>query len=258
VFTVHKKQLIRIFFGFVALWVAVRAGSTLEAPLLDILRRPLNLLTGFRHEAGALIFYHRNYLDQRALRRENELLRKRLIEYGEVAAENERMRALLAFKEQSSFPLLGAKVTGFSSDSWSSVIIIDRGKKSGVKKSDVVVSYLGLVGRVIESAEQTSKVQLISDPSFGVSAFVQRSRQEGLVSGTLGNLLVMKYLPKDADIQPGDVVLTSGMTELFPKGIAVGTVQEVGMELSGLSRYATIRPAAPLSYLEEVLVIIGQ
>jgi rod shape-determining protein MreC len=97
---------------------------------------------------------------------------------------------------------------------------------------------------------------LINDPNFGVSAIVQRSRQEGLISGTLGGSLIMKYLPKDADIQISDVIITSGLTPIYPKGLLIGKVLTLGEELSGLTRYAIIKPAVNLSNIEEVLIII--
>lgn len=97
---------------------------------------------------------------------------------------------------------------------------------------------------------------LINDPDFGVSAVVQRSRQEGLVSGTLGNNLIMRYLPKDADIKVSDIIVTSGLTGKYIKGLLIGRVVEIGDEFSGLSRYCLIKPAVSLSNIEEVLIII--
>jgi rod shape-determining protein MreC len=119
-----------------------------------------------------------------------------------------------------------------------------------------VVNYLGLVGRVIEVSGSASKIMLINDPNLSVSAIAQRSRQEGLVTGTLGNSLVMKYLPADADIEISDTVVTSGFSSNYPKGILIGTVTSINTEFSGLSRYALIKPAAGLSGLEEVLIIV--
>jgi rod shape-determining protein MreC len=119
-----------------------------------------------------------------------------------------------------------------------------------------VVSPQGLVGSIIECAENTSKVLLINDPNQGVSSIVQRSRQEGLVSGTLGTNLIMRYLPDDAQIIVGDVVVTSDLSQVYPKGLLVGRVVNIGREFSGLNRYALVKPVVDLSNLEEVLVII--
>lgn len=118
------------------------------------------------------------------------------------------------------------------------------------------VTFLGLVGRISEAQEFTSKVMLITDPNIGISAIDQRSRQEGLVSGTLGSNLIMRYLPEEPDIKINDTVITSGLNSAYPKGSFIGTVVAIGKEFSGLSSYAIIKPAVNLSDIEEVLIII--
>ncbi|MDD5596088.1 MAG: rod shape-determining protein MreC, partial [Candidatus Omnitrophica bacterium] len=132
----------------------------------------------------------------------------------------------------------------------------NKGSNSWIKRGFVVMSYIGLLGRVVETSQYSSKVMLLNDPSLSVSAIDQRSRQEGLVCGTLESSLVMRYLPKDADIAVSDVIITSGLTNIYPKGLIIGTVVEIGEEFSGLSRYASIKPAVNLSSIEEVLIII--
>jgi len=119
-----------------------------------------------------------------------------------------------------------------------------------------VINGDGLVGRVVESSGSNSKVLLINDPSQGVPAIVQRTRQQGLVNGSLGANLIMRYLPDDAQIVPGDTIVTSDLSRVYPKGLIVGTVVNAGKEFSGLSIYAIVRPAAELYNIEEVLVII--
>jgi rod shape-determining protein MreC len=118
------------------------------------------------------------------------------------------------------------------------------------------ITYLGLLGRVAETSESTSKIMLVSDPDMGVSGLIQRSRQEGLVCGTLGSHLIMKYLPEEADIKVSDIVVTSGLSQEYPKGLLIGRVIDIGREFSGLSRYAVIEPAVKLSNIEEVLIIV--
>jgi len=183
-------------------------------------------------------------------------LKQKLNAQEETYLENKRLKQLLAFKQKTSYKVIAARVIGASADNWSSAIIIDKGSASGIKRGYVSVTYLGLVGRVIEVAESSSKILLMNDKDFGVSGIVQRSRQEGLVSGNLGSNLIMKYLPKDCDIKVDDVILTSGLTEAFPKGLLIGTVTDIGEELSGLTRYCLIKPAVNLSNIEELFIII--
>ncbi len=223
---------------------------------LNILRSPLILLRVINREIGGIIFYHRNMAENERLRNQVDFLRQKLNAASQVYLENKRLNSLLSLKQKSPYRVIPARVIARSPDSWSSVVIIDKGSLNGIREGLVAITYLGLAGRVIETSSSTSKVMLINDSGLGISAIVQRSRQEGLISGTLGTYLIMRYLPKDADIKVNDVVITSGLTDNFPKGLIIGTVRDVGEEFSGLSRYAIVRPAVNLSNVEEVLIIV--
>ncbi len=252
-----KKRSV-INFAVIAVLLLVLCASLpfFRNPLLSILKNPLSLLSLTRREIGGIIFYHRNFIQNEKLKKEIDLLRQKLNLLKEAHLENTRLKNLLSFKQKSSYRLIAARVIGRSPDNWFSIIIIDKGTDSGVKPQAIAVTYSGLAGRVIEVGVRNSKIMLINDPELSVSAIVQRSRQEGLVSGTLGNYVIMKYLPKDADIKISDTIITSGLTAMYPKGLIIGKVIEVGEEFSGLSRYAIIRPAVNLSSIEEVLVIV--
>lgn len=255
-FKFNKKSIIYTAVCAAILFLLSSLTPALRTPVFGILKYPLGLFTLIGHEAEGLIFFHRNLVQNERLKKEIDLLKQKLYVTNEVYLENERLKSLLAFKQKAPFKAVAAKVIGRSADNWSSIAIIDKGSYHGIKRGLVVITYLGLVGRVIETDNSTSKIMLINDPSLGVSAIVQRSRQEGLVAGTLGRSLIMKYLPKDADIQLNDLVVTSGLTKAYPKGLAIGTVVSIGEEFSGLSRYCQVRPAVNLSSIEEVLIII--
>jgi len=227
-----------------------------RAPVVSLFEVPLKFLSFVNREINGFVRFHENMLQLEAIRRQNELLRRGLSEVNETLAENSRLKDILGYKQQAPYKVIVARVIGSAADTWSSAVILDKGRSNGVRKGQVAVTYAGLAGRVVEVSDSTSKVMLMNDPDLSVSCIDQRSRQEGLVSGTLGNTLVMKYISKDADIAVGDTIVTSGLTEAFPKGILVGEVREIGEEFSGLSRYAVILPAANLANLEEVLVII--
>ena len=185
-----------------------------------------------------------------------DVLRLRLFDLREINQENDRLKNLLNFTQTSALRLIPARVIGRSADSWSSSLVINKGRHSGIRPGMVVISPRGLIGNIIESEESTSKVLLINDPNLGISGIDQRSRQEGLVNGTLGTNLIMHYLPDDASIASGDMIVTSELSQVYPKGILVGRVVNIGREFSGLNRYALIKPAVDLSNIEEVLVII--
>lgn len=224
-------------------------------PFLTIFKSPLTLLSLAGREVKGIIFYHRNFVRNEQLENQNDLLRQRFNTLQEISLENERLRGLLHLKQQLPFKVIAATVIARSPDNWSSLIIIDKGRKSGIKSGMSVITHLGFVGRVIEVSESVSKVMLITDPDFGISALDQRSRQEGLVSGTLGNFLIMRYLPKDSDIRVSDIIVTSGLSNRFPKGLIIGAVVEIGEEFSGLGSYCLVKPSVNLSSIEEALVI---
>jgi len=256
VFKLKKKNLVYPALSVIFLLFLFAATPALRKPAFKVLKYPLTLAALIGREAEGLIFYHRNFIQNEKLRKEADFLKHKLNDAEEAAIENERLRGLLSFKQKTPLKVIAARVIGRSADNWFSVVIINKGSDSGIKNGFAVINYLGLAGRVIDAGYSTSRVMLINDPSFSVSALAQRSRQEGLVSGTLGRSLIMKYLPKDSDIKVSDTIVTSGLTEAYPKGLTIGTVTAVGEEFSGLSRYATIEPAVNLSSIEELLIII--
>ena len=252
-----KKKILRFssFLCFLLLFISLSIPA-IRAPFLKLIKQPLNLLTKIGQEFGAIIFYHRNFTQNEKLKKEIDFLRNKLNACQEYYLENIRLKELLAFKKKSTFKLIATRVIARSPDSWSSNLIIDKGRYNGIKRGMSAITYLGIVGRIIETQEFTSKILLINDPNLSVSCLVQRSRQEGLVSGTLGTHLIMKYLPQDCDIKIQDTIITSGLNETYPKGLLIGTVIYIGKEFSGLSSYAIIKPAVNLASIEEVLIIV--
>ncbi|MCX5710497.1 MAG: rod shape-determining protein MreC [Candidatus Omnitrophica bacterium] len=251
-----KKKLISsavfvVLFLFILSWI-----PSVRPAALSVLKLPLYIFNGAKRELAGVILYHRNYVLNDRLINENNLLKNKFNTLNEIYLENARLKKLLSFKQQAPFKVIPARVIGRAMDSFASVVIIDKGNFNGVRRGMSVITHFGLLGRVIESSQDSSKVMILSDPSLGVSGVVQRTRQEGLVSGTLGAYLIMKYLPQDADIRIQDRVITSGFNQAYPKGILIGTVVEIGNEFSSLGRYAVIKPAANLSYAEEVLVVL--
>ncbi|MCX7661399.1 MAG: rod shape-determining protein MreC, partial [Candidatus Omnitrophica bacterium] len=179
---------------------------------------------------------------------ENENLKKQISELKnllnqlqEIHHENKRLKRLLDFKERSKFKLVASRVIGYAPDNYSSVVIIDKGRKNGIKEDMTVITPEGLVGRIIQADFSFSKVMLVNDPDFRVSCRIQRSRQEGIISGALGKNLIMRYLPWDADIEVNDIVITSGLTDIYPKGIIVGRVTEINSDFVGINRYAVVK-----------------
>ena len=198
----------------------------------------------------------------RELREEVELLRAQNLTASEYASENQRLRALLGYKQVATqFDLVAAGVIGRESVTWSSVIVINRGTLDGVANNMAVITEMGLVGHVLEASANTSKVQLILDPRSSVGTLVQRpdSRVAGIVEGDMNdpNHPRMVNIPKDANVQVEDAVVTSGFGGVYPKGIVVGKIKEIHNEEGGLLKYGVIETSVNLEKLEDVAIIVA-
>lgn len=147
--------------------------------------------------------------------------------YEEKELENARLRRLLEMREGLVPRSIGASVVTTRLSGESRVLVIDRGRDSGVRPDQAVVSWGGAIGRVISSSPGYATVRLLSDPNSGVSGLVQRSRAEGMVMGRGDGPLEMAYVPKYADVDVGDRVVTSGLDGVFPKGFGIGRVSAV-------------------------------
>lgn len=188
-------------------------------------------------------------------------LEAQLQDYKELKLENERLADLLNFNyETEDLTYVGARVIGRAPSHWFNIFFINVGLKDGIKVDMPVVTGDGLVGRVVDCGPNFSRVMAIIDSSSGVDAVVERTRDYGIVTGTVTldedtKLLTLSNLPLDADLVPGDTVITSGLSGVFPKGIPIGEVSEVSPSSDGMSNKAVITPWVDFQHLEEVLVI---
>ena len=190
-----------------------------------------------------------------------EELKAKNLAANEFEAENQRLRALLNYKESATqFDLLAARVIGRDPTTWSSMIVINRGSTDGVANDMAVVTEMGLVGHVIEAGLNTSKVQLILDPRASVGTLVQRpeSRVAGIVEGDINNPIMPKMIniPKNSDVIAGDMIVTSGFGGIYPKGIVIGRIKDVQNEESGLLKYGVVETTVNFQKLEDVAIII--
>ncbi|HZJ57050.1 MAG TPA: rod shape-determining protein MreC [Clostridia bacterium] len=179
----------------------------------------------------------------------------------ELERQNERLKKLTLFLDENrEMAVTGATVIAKNPGNWFNNITIDKGSKHGVELNMAVVTDQGLVGRIIEVAEGWSKVRTIVDGKSAVSGIVQRNRDNGLLKGnnSLGSedgLCRMIYLPEDSNVTPGDKILTSGLGEIFPKGIYIGEVEKVIKDKRELYKTAIVRPGVDFQRLEEVIVV---
>lgn len=184
---------------------------------------------------------------------ENESLR-------EVEKENEALRSLLNFAQtRPRLELRGAqivaRVIGEESTNFIETILIDLGQVHGIRTGMPVVTDQGLVGRISDVTENTSKVLLLNDPGSSASALLADSRLNGIVRGSTSGALIMDFIPQGPTFQEGEAVLSSGLGGKFPKGLAIGTVETIDSQPNAVFQTATVKPAVDFGALELVLVI---
>ncbi|MBZ5514869.1 MAG: rod shape-determining protein MreC [Acidobacteriia bacterium] len=202
----------------------------------------------------------RTYRDLWAAQQENRELRVRLTaaqreiqDLTEQAAEARRLRTLLKFKERLPFPTLAAEVIGASPGEASKTIYIDKGSDAGLTTDLGVFTPEGIVGKTIAVFPHTAQVLLITDPSSGAAAALEKSRVQGIVKGAAVNACQLYYVMNEATVEVAEHVLTSGLDQIYPKGLPIGTVSEV--REGNIYKTIIIKPAASLDSLESVLVV---
>jgi rod shape-determining protein MreC len=202
------------------------------------------------------------YINLVSVRRENEILKRDVVrlqdenvQLQEAAQANERLEQILNFRKANAFHTLVAAVIGRDPSNWYRTLMINKGTRDGVAIEMGVITPVGVVGRVIKADPTVSQVLLVTDRNSAVAALIQRTRDEGLVEGTERGLARIKYLSLLADLKEGDLVLTSGLTGSFPKGLPIGTLGHATKKELDLFQQAEVVPSVDFSKLEEVLVI---
>jgi rod shape-determining protein MreC len=234
----HSTRLIRVW--------AVGAVTPLEKTIVRV-------------ESGTLAIWH-NYFYLRGVRQQNRELQQQIqqLELEQVrlrqdAEQAHRLQVLLSFKEQFIEQTIAAQVIGSSGSEQSRIIYLDKGASEGLTPDMAVISASGIVGKVIQVFRHTSQVLLINDQTSGVGTILEQSRLQGVLKGKPSGELILDKVMAEEEVKVGEQVLTSGGDQIFPKGLLVGTISKVNRGPEFLQ--VTVKPAATLTHLEEVLVI---
>ena len=190
-----------------------------------------------------------------SLRQQLQKARREISSLEEDRAALQRLQQLFAFSKRHPFEVTVAQVIAIDPSNWSDVIVIDKGKRSGIKENMPVVIHQGLVGQVLKVSPHFSKVLLLKDQRSGVGAMVQRSRAVGVLEGQQSQISQLKYIDPTADLAINDVIISSGLGGVFPKGIELGKVSRIEREKTGVYQKIEVTLAADFSRLEEVMVI---
>jgi len=226
---------------------ALQAGAAISGQV-EKLQKGLKTLDELEVENDALLAQNNE------LRASNQL-------FGDLQNENKRLRAALDYRERSAFKLLPAEIVSRDASGWWNTAKINRGFAQKVETAQPVLTADGLVGRTTTVSKDLSIVLLLTDENCQVAARVEGTNEQGILSGqrVAGNAtpeLVLNFLNRDANLQPGMKVFTAGVSgAVFPAGIPLGVIKEFrARELDG---QAIVEPAADFSKLEDVFVVQG-
>lgn len=189
------------------------------------------------------------------LKKRNEELTAQVAELSEAQETAERLEKLVGLKSTYSLESTAARIIGSTGDAWTDSVIIDKGSASGFEVGMPVCSSGGVIGQIIEVSANTSTVRLITDDQSGVSAMIQGSRAQGVLQGQADGTLRLEYVVSDAEVATGDIVITSGIGGMFPKGLPLGTVASIDRAPHAVYYTIVVRAASSAESNEEVLVI---
>ena len=182
---------------------------------------------------------------------DNQLLR-------EQSDENKRLRELLVFRKKFEHKMLPAEIIGRDPSGWFKTVLVDKGTLDGVSRDAGVITPDGVVGCVIEAGLNSSKVLLITDINSYIDALIKRTRTHGIVVGRGEQTCYLSYVLKTEEVALDDIIVSSGINTVYPKGIIVGTVTKIKKDRSGFFQSIEIKPAVDFSKLHEVLIVLRE
>lgn len=201
------------------------------------------------------------YEDNKRLKEQLGEMYNQIVDYDKIKRENEQLRQVIGLKEEFPdyvFSPPCAVIARTTNDPYGS-FIIDKGSSDDIAQNDPVITADGLVGVVVKVSKTYSRVKTILSPDVTVGAYCVRTKDPGVVEGSVelteDGLCKMMYIDRTSDIKKGDIIVTSGNSGLFPVDRIIGTVEEVKVEDSGLSLYATIKPLVETDSITNVFVI---
>jgi len=256
-----------IAFGFVLFLLSSNSGREITwnsaeqliievtAPLQKLINQSINSTRGFWYNYFDLINVRQ---DNKHLHSEIDALKMENSRYRDLLATHKRMQELLKFTNSIKPPVIAAQVIGLDPTGWFKSIIIDKGKNAGISLNMPVVNADGVVGKIVSTSPNYAKVLLVIDQNSSVDCLVQRTRDRGMVKGLSAVISKMDYVVKRSDVVADDIIITSGLGGIFPKGLPVGKVLNVKDVQGKLFKDIKIIPAVDFSKLEEVLVILKE
>jgi rod shape-determining protein MreC len=232
-------------------WQAVML--EIAVPVQDVVAAPVDGIRGLWSDYVAL----------RDVRSENQRLRSRLAEleeanlqYREALVASGHLQQIAAMRDDFEIPMLPSEVVGLDVMPWFRSVLVDRGRAHGVRAGNPVITAEGVVGLVTATSRHAAKTMLLLDRQSAIDGIVQRSRARGIVRGRGTDQLAFEFVVRGGDVKVGDIVITSGLGGVYPKGLRIGEVEELLDPAGGLLQTASLRPGVDFGRLEQVFVML--
>lgn len=197
-----------------------------------------------------------------SLTKENIELKNKLLEYETLKEENDKLKEVLNYKDsKNDYNYIGCEIVGYSGESFLKGYIINRGENDGLQKDMVVISNKGLVGKITSTGSNWAIVESILSENIAVSVMVNSNREnigilKGYVNGSNKAITEIENIPMDSSIKEGDVIITSGLGEVYPKEIRIGEVIKIETDEIKVTKTAIVKPYVDFDKLEDLFVIV--
>jgi rod shape-determining protein MreC len=221
-------------------------------PLLVVEAQMADDANDFLRNYFNLVGVHQENLRLKQQLAQLESLQRRMVE---LEAENHHLADLLELREALGTSAIAANVIGSDATGLYRTLMLSAGDRQGLQRGMAVISTNGVVGKLIAVSHDAARVLLINDHNSALDAFDQRSRARGIIAGIVEDGLAMKYVDRSEDIKPDDMIVTSGLDGIFPRGLLVGTVARVSREGPSLFLNVEVKAAVDFNELEQVMIL---
>jgi len=246
-----RDAIVLVICILLSLLLIVLTDNDPAAPFRRVAYTAVGSLGGTIYRVGS---YFRLADEISTLKQENADLSYKNIQLQDALLENIRLRKLLGFKEKSDFSLIAAEVIGQNPHSIFTGLIVNEGKNMGIELDDAVMTADGLVGKIALVEDNYAVCQILLDRNSRISARIQRNREQGIISWNGGVGLNLLYVAKTIQVLPGDIILTSGLSQIYPPDIKIGVVTDVSMESEDMFQRISVSPSVNFQRLEEVQI----
>lgn len=234
-------------------FASIRAALSLPvAPIQHIVSWPMHFIDTVK----SMLTSHEMLIAENVqLKTDQLLLRAQLQRLLAIESENNYLKALLQSAQRTTAKTMIAEVLAIDTEPFINQIVINKGSKNGIYVNQPVLDAYGVMGQVIQAGPITSRILLINDPHSGVAVQNGRNGMRALAVGSYSDGLRLLYVPKTADVKPGDIYITSGLGDHYPEGYPVGKVVAVQNDPAHQFARVTLQPSAQLNMSRQVLLV---